>query len=179
MYSLDTQEATMDDQTIRGYNLRLGARTWTDTTIGKASAFVNVSRNVNEILDPTTSKYRLPDLFHSYTVSAGCDLDYYKKNGVGFEYAMVDTREPDQHDAPALLQPRHDLLDRGLARDRRARRGLRAADQRRSDDDRQSLAVHDRAPGPGLDAAEQALEMRIVRDEVRHDLAKLGAVGRI
>jgi hypothetical protein len=97
LYSLDTQEATMDDQTIRGYNFRLGARTWTDTTIGKASAFVNLSRNVNEILDPTTSKYRLPDLFHSYTVSAGCDLDYYKKNGVGFEYAMVDTREPDQH----------------------------------------------------------------------------------
>ena len=97
MYSLDTEEATMDDQTIRGYNVRLGARTWTDTTIGKASAFLNLSRNVNEILDPTTSKYRLPDLFHSYTVSAGCDLDYDKKNGVGFEYAMVDTREPDQH----------------------------------------------------------------------------------
>lgn len=98
MYSLDTEEATMDDQTIRGYNFRLGARTWTDTTIGKASAFVNLSRNINEILDPTTSKYRLPDLFHSYTVSAGADLDYYKKNGVGFEYAMVDTREPDQHE---------------------------------------------------------------------------------
>jgi hypothetical protein len=96
-YSLDTEEATMDDQTIRGYNFRLGARTWTDTTIGKASVFVNLSRNVNEILDPTTSKYRLPDLFHSYTVSAGADVDYYKKNGVGFEYAMVDTREPDQH----------------------------------------------------------------------------------
>ncbi|HEY0254730.1 MAG TPA: hypothetical protein VGC41_24560 [Kofleriaceae bacterium] len=97
MYSLDTQEATMDDQTIRGYNVRLGARAWTDTTIGKASTFVNLSRNVNEILDPTTSKYRLPDLFHSYTVSVGADLDFYKKNGVGFEYALVDTREPDQH----------------------------------------------------------------------------------
>jgi hypothetical protein len=97
MYSLDTQEATTDDQTIRGYNLRLGARAWTDTTIGKASIFTNLSRNENEILDPTTSKYRLPDLFHSYTVSSGVDLDYYKKNGVGFEYAMVDTREPDQH----------------------------------------------------------------------------------
>jgi len=97
MYSLDTQEATMDDQTIRGYNLRVGARTWTDTTIGKASIFMNLSKNENEILDPTSSKYRLPDLFHSYTVSVGTDLDYSKKNGVGFEYAMVDTREPDQH----------------------------------------------------------------------------------
>lgn len=97
MYSLDTQEATMDDQTIRGYNMRIGARAWTDTTIGKASLFLNLSRNENEILDPTTSKYRLPDLFHSYTVSVGTDVDYSKKNGVGFEYAMVDTREPDQH----------------------------------------------------------------------------------
>ncbi|MEO6773843.1 MAG: hypothetical protein ABI467_12650 [Kofleriaceae bacterium] len=97
LYSLDTQEATMDDQTIRGYNLRAGARAWTATTIGKASLFLNVSKNENEILDPTSSKYRLPDLFHSYTVSTGADLDYSHKNGVGFGYAMVDTREPGQH----------------------------------------------------------------------------------
>jgi len=97
MYSLDTQEATMDDQTIRGYNFRIGARAWTPTTIGKAAVFLNLSRNVNEILDPTSSKYRLPDLFHSYTVSTGVDVDYHNKNGVGFEYALVDTREPDHH----------------------------------------------------------------------------------
>ncbi len=96
-YSLDTQEATTDDQTIRGYNFRLGARTWTETALGKLTGFVNLSRNENEILDPTSSKYRLPELFKSYTVSTGLDLDYDKKNGVGFQYAMVDTREPDQH----------------------------------------------------------------------------------
>jgi hypothetical protein len=97
MYSLDTQQAVMDDQTIRGYNLRLGARTWTPTPIGKLTAFANVSRNKNEILDPVDSKYRLPDLFESYTVSAGADLDYRRHNGVGLQYALVDTREPDQH----------------------------------------------------------------------------------
>ena len=97
MYSLDTQEAISDDQTIRGYNLRLGARAWTPTTIGKFTAFANVSRNRNEILDPTSSKYRLPDLFKSYTVSGGVDLDLHHRDGVGFEYAMVDTREPDRH----------------------------------------------------------------------------------
>ena len=59
--------------------------------------FVNVSNNRNEILDSTDSKYRLPDLFRSYTVSTGVDWDYAKHNGVGFSYAMVDTREPDQH----------------------------------------------------------------------------------
>ncbi len=98
MYSLDTQESMNTDQPIRGYNLRLGAKAWTDTAIGKVTGFANVSRNKNEILDPTDSLYRLPDLFESYTVSAGVDLDYAHKNGVGFQYALVDTREPDQHE---------------------------------------------------------------------------------
>ena len=97
MYSLDTQEAIMDDQTIRGYNLRLGARAWTKLPIGRIAGFANVSRNKNEILDPTTSKYRLPDLFRSYTLSLGADFDYWKRNGVGIEYALVDTRDPDHH----------------------------------------------------------------------------------
>ena len=97
MYSLDTQEAINTDQTIRGYNFRLGARAPLDTSAGTVTPFVNVSRNKNEILDPTDSKYRLPDLFRSYTVSAGLDWDYQRHNGVGFSYAMVDTREPDQH----------------------------------------------------------------------------------
>ena len=97
MYSLDTQQAVSDDQTIRGYNLRLGGRAWTQTPIGTLTGFANVSRNRNEILDPVDSKYRLPDLFRSYTVSAGADLDYLRKNGIGFEYAMADTKEPDQH----------------------------------------------------------------------------------
>jgi hypothetical protein len=97
MYSLDTQEAVMDDQPIRGYNLRVGARTPLETPVGVVTPFFNVSRNKNEILDPTDSKYRLPDLFKSYTVSTGLDWDYAKHNGIGFSYAMVDTREPDQH----------------------------------------------------------------------------------
>lgn len=97
MYSLDTQEAVNTDQPIRGYNLRLGAKTWFDTAAGRVTPFANISRNRNEILDPTTSMYRLPELFRSYTVSTGIDLDYQKHNGVGFSYAMVDTREPDQH----------------------------------------------------------------------------------
>ena len=97
MYSLDTQEAVQTDQPIRGYNLRLGAETWFDTAAGRITPFANVSRNKNEILDPTTSMYRLPELFRSYTVSTGIDLDYAKHNGIGFSYAMVDTREPDQH----------------------------------------------------------------------------------
>jgi hypothetical protein len=93
MYSLDTQESMTTDQPIRGYNLRLGARAWN----GPVAVFANVSRNKNEILDPTDSLYRLPDLFKSYTISTGVDYDYRKHNGVGFQYAMVDTSEPDQH----------------------------------------------------------------------------------
>lgn len=97
LYTLDTQQAIMDDQTIRGYNVRLGAKAWLDAPGGRLTGFANISRNKNEILDPVDSKYRLPDLFRSYTVSAGVDYDYQKNNGVGFQYAMVDTTEPDLH----------------------------------------------------------------------------------
>jgi hypothetical protein len=55
------------------------------------------SSNRNETLDPTDSKYRLPDLFRSYTVSTGIDVDVRGRSGVGFQYALVDTREPDHH----------------------------------------------------------------------------------
>ena len=41
--------------------------------------------------------YRLPELFRSYTVSAGADLNITQKTGVGGSYALVDTREPDSH----------------------------------------------------------------------------------
>ena len=59
---------------------------------------MNVSRNRNEILDPTDSKYRLPDLFRSYTVSTGVDYDYHQaRSASASQYALVDTREPDQH----------------------------------------------------------------------------------
>ncbi|HEY4176342.1 MAG TPA: hypothetical protein VGM90_05905 [Kofleriaceae bacterium] len=97
MYSLDAQTSQNDDQTIRGYNFRGGVRGRLPTAIGRVSPFFNASRNKNEILDPTDSKYRLADLFRSYTVSMGADLDIWKKSGIGASYAMVDTKEPDQH----------------------------------------------------------------------------------
>jgi hypothetical protein len=97
LYTLDTQQSIMDDQTIRGYNLRLGGKAWLETPRGRLTGFANISRNKNEILDPVDSKYRLPDLFRSYTVSGGVDYDYHKNNGVGLQYAMVDTKEPDLH----------------------------------------------------------------------------------
>ena len=93
MYSLDTQVASNQDQTIRGYNLRAGVR----GEFGAFSPFVNFSHNKNEILDPVDSLYRLPDLFRSYTVSGGLDWNYLDHDGVGFQYAMVDTREPGNH----------------------------------------------------------------------------------
>jgi hypothetical protein len=97
MYSLDTQQSIDDDQTIRGYNLRAGVRGRFPTRIGRVSPYVNASRNKNEILDPIDSKYRLPDLFRSYTVSFGTDVDIADKSGIGASYAVVDTREPEHH----------------------------------------------------------------------------------
>lgn len=78
-------------------SLRLVARGHLPTLVGELSPFVNLSRNQNEILDPTDSKYRLHELFRSYTVSAGMDLNLSNKSGVGGSYALVDTREPDSH----------------------------------------------------------------------------------
>jgi hypothetical protein len=95
MYSLDTQQAVEEDQTIRGYNARFGVRGKFETDYGKFTPFFNVSRNKNEILDPIDSMYRLPDLFTSYTVTTGMDYDYQKKNGIGFMYALVGTSEPE------------------------------------------------------------------------------------
>lgn len=94
-YTLDTQQAVMDDETIRGMNLRFGVRGKIPTPIGRFTPFANVSRNNNEILDPVDSKYRLPELFKSYTFTTGFDLDYNKKNGIGFMYALIGTSEPD------------------------------------------------------------------------------------
>ena len=95
MYALDTQQAVEEDQSIRGYNLRLGVRGKLETEVGRFTPFLNVSRNKNEILDPIDSMYRLPDLFKSYTVTTGLDYDYRKRNGIGFMYALVGTSEPE------------------------------------------------------------------------------------
>lgn len=95
MYTLDTQQAVEEDQTIRGYNLRLGVRAKLPTELGKLTPFANISRNKNEILDPIDSMYRLPGLFESYTFTTGLDFDYQKKNGIGFQYALVGTSEPE------------------------------------------------------------------------------------
>jgi hypothetical protein len=97
MYTLDTQVAIDEDETIRGYNLRFNIRGRIPTPVGRVSPFFNVSRNRNEILDPTDSQYRLPELFRSYTFSLGSDLDIHEKSGLGASYAMVDTREPGHH----------------------------------------------------------------------------------
>ena len=104
VYDLDTQVSTMADQTIRGYNLRAGARAKIALSPGtRLAPFVNLSRNVNEILDTTAKEYRLPELYHSFEVSTGVDYNYSKRNGVGFEYALVDSREPDQHELQHYL----------------------------------------------------------------------------
>lgn len=99
MYDLDTQVSTTADQTLRAYNLRLGLRGKLPiAATSKLAPFVNVSRNLNEILDPTSELYRLPDLYRSFEISAGLDYDYAGRNGVGIEYALVDSTEPDQHE---------------------------------------------------------------------------------
>lgn len=97
LYALDTQVATSDDQTIRGYNLRLSVRGRIPVAVGVLAPFVNASSNRNEILDGTSSKYREPQLYRSYEVSAGVDWDPSRRGGIGFEYARIDAHDPDEH----------------------------------------------------------------------------------
>lgn len=94
-YVLDTQMAIRTDDTIRGYNLRGDVRLKLDG--GKLRPFVNASRNQNEILDPVDATMRIDELFRSYEISGGVDYDYAGGNGIGAEYAVVDSREPGQH----------------------------------------------------------------------------------
>jgi hypothetical protein len=99
LYSLDTQMAIRDDDTIRGYNVR--ADVMAKLLDGQLRPFANVSRNENEMLDAIDSTMRVPATYHSYVASAGIDYDYQGKNGVGVQYAVIDLREPsgglDQH----------------------------------------------------------------------------------
>ena len=95
LYSLDTQMAIASDDAIRGYNLRANLMAKLDG--GQLRPFVNLSRNENEMLDGTDATMRLTQTYHSYTASGGVDYDYRGHDGVGVQYAMVDTLELDQH----------------------------------------------------------------------------------
>jgi len=95
MYVLDTQMSIGNDDAIRGYNVRGDVRLKLDG--GRLRPFANVSRNQNEILDPADATMRLTETFRSYELSGGVDYDYEDKNGVGVQYALVDSREPGQH----------------------------------------------------------------------------------
>jgi hypothetical protein len=94
-YYLDTQMAIRTDDPIRGYNLRGDVRLKLDG--GRLRPFVNASRNENEILSPTDATMRLAETFRSYELSGGADYDYAGRNGVGVQYALVDSSEPGQH----------------------------------------------------------------------------------
>ena len=166
LYSLDTQESITSDQPIRGYNLRLGAKTWFDTAAGRVTPFANVSRNKNEILDPTDSKYRLPGSVHVLHRVGGHRprLPEARRHRL----LVRDGRHARARSARAraLPQPRHHLLDRGLARDRRACCGVRAANQRRDGDDGQPLGVRDGAPVARLELRLDVRRARRERDAV-------------
>jgi hypothetical protein len=95
VYTLDTQMAIESDDAIRGYNLR--ANLMAKLLDARLRPFVNLSRNENEMLDSGDATMRLAETYRSYTASAGIDYDYHRRNGVGFQYAVIDLREVDQH----------------------------------------------------------------------------------
>src|SRR5215831_6371138 len=86
MFSVDTNTSTRTDPPIRGYNIRGGVGL--HTLGGKLHPFLNASRVINGVLDPNGSN-QITDTFTGITVSGGLDVNYYKLNGLGFEYAYL------------------------------------------------------------------------------------------
>jgi len=85
-YQLDTQMSSDEDERINGYNLRAALRVKFSP---KVKAFVNASRNNNEMLDPMDAKIKLPDTYSVTTFGAGVDYNYKGRNGFGVQYAQT------------------------------------------------------------------------------------------
>ncbi len=89
-YQLDTQMSSDEDERIHGYNLRASLLARIHP---KVKAFINASRNENEMLDPMDAKIKLPDTYSVYTFSTGVDFNYKGRNGVGVQYAQTRQKE--------------------------------------------------------------------------------------
>lgn len=86
MFTADTNTSTMDDQPIRGYNIRGGLALH---LFGDAlHPFVNASRVTNGVLDPMNGKI-ITDTFIGTTVSGGLDWNIRGHDGIGFEWAWL------------------------------------------------------------------------------------------
>lgn len=90
-YSLDTQMSTDEDQRIYGYNVRANVRA---KLLGdEASAWLNASRNENEMLDPLDATIKLVETYNVYTFGVGADFNYDGDNGIGVQYAFTRQHE--------------------------------------------------------------------------------------
>ncbi len=87
IFRVDTNRNSSEDQPIDGYNWRFGVK-------GKLlneslRLFANVSRVQNEVVNPDDGTRLSGELFNGMTVSGGIDWDYFEKNGIGAQYAMI------------------------------------------------------------------------------------------
>jgi hypothetical protein len=86
MFTADTNTSTMDDQPIRGYNIRggVGLHLFGD----QFHPFVNASRVTNGVLDAMNGKI-ITDTFIGTTISGGLDWNISGRNGIGAEWAWL------------------------------------------------------------------------------------------
>lgn len=85
LFHVDTNTSSMTDQGIDGYNVRLGAA----ATFGRVRAFANVSLVQNEVVDPDDGARLSGEIFTGATASAGVDIAYLERHGVGGQIAFV------------------------------------------------------------------------------------------
>jgi len=89
MFSADTNTNSSEDANIRGYNVRGGAqlRLWDD----RIRPFLNVSRVVNDVVDPSNTDRLLNEDYEARTISGGFDFVVHPDSGSGFggQYARI------------------------------------------------------------------------------------------
>lgn len=87
LFKVNTDTTRTTDQNIDGYNVRLGIEALPFE--GRLHLFANGSFVQNEVVDPNDGSKLSGELFTGITLSAGADWNYWKRNGVGAQLAVV------------------------------------------------------------------------------------------
>jgi hypothetical protein len=86
-FTVDTNTNTSSDDPLTGYNLRLGGRA--ELLDGLVSPFANVSRVVNDTVDPAAIDRLATVDYRAVVLSAGLDVRIARPSGIGIQYARV------------------------------------------------------------------------------------------
>jgi hypothetical protein len=87
MFTVNTNTSSNEDQTIDGYNLRLGVAG--RLASGHIRPFANFSMVQNEVVDPNDGSRLSGEIYTGFTFSFGADVNIRERDGVGVQVALV------------------------------------------------------------------------------------------